>query len=212
MLLSASAAVDAGLIGIDLGPGPANAPSGWHSVSGNPTLGDLTDENGVPTTVDFSISGNNAVTGAPVPLGVIPMHSNPLDEIGGYANSDSITAVFSDLAITSSYDVWVFGWRAGADYQNAIDVIGASTISFTQFSSDFFVNDEAGASNRTLDSYALTLSPDALGQITFEIDRGPDFPVRIAALAIREVSSVAAPTTLALLGLGLAGIGYRRLK
>ncbi|MDY7002533.1 MAG: PEP-CTERM sorting domain-containing protein [Cyanobacteriota bacterium] len=213
---SASAAI----IGVDFGPSGSSTPNNWTLVTGAGTTNDLIDETGLTTVVDIALSSPAFIGnfGANVLASTVPTDPNPIDNIGGNLFSFSgspLEITFSDLVPNQTYDYWLFGLRDGFDGTNQNVIVNGTSFSQTAGSRVLAINNELGTDTRTLDSYGISVTADALGQIitTISPNNGLYSVAGIAIEAPPDVSSVPEPTSvIALLGLGLGTLASKRKK
>lgn len=204
-------------------PGPANAvlvgvavdnsnglPVNWNDIvadiSGNGFLQNLTDESGAQTSVDVRYRGyvgpNNIITttgSSAVVSTTVPIHSTDLSSLNSQrqpaAFDDSL--VFSGLDKGNNYRVWAIGISNGS-YQNNWTITGQTSTSFSQSGNggELTFNNQVGSSSQTLDSYAVTVRPDANGEISFDLT-GLGARGKVAGIAIESLAPppVIPPTT-----------------
>ena len=211
-LLSLAMPTWAALIGVDFDASGA-APTNWNQVIGNGVSSNLVDETGATTSVGLSVSNAAGNFNSIVNAVNIPSHSNSLSQIGGYLyGAGTGTFIFTGLEAGVLYDIWVFGTRA---FDNSNDVtINSGAVTFTQTYSanQMFVNDLLGLNSMNLADFVISANSTGTSELRIDISPAANAPFAswaIGGLAI-ERAAVPEPATLALFGLGLAGIGYRR--
>jgi hypothetical protein len=207
------------LIGVDF----SNAdilPTNWNrqgSFTNNPVVSNLIDESGAATGVDFTVSTNFATnSGQTFAAGTLPTHSNPLNGLDGHSfDSGTVSYMFTGLATDALFDIWVFGLAQPltAPVNQNVSITGSGPdLNFLQGSfaaQQLVVNSELGDSNRTLDSFAESITSSGTGSINISVSAiGNNW--NLAGIAIRQVEQVPLPSTLALFALGLLGLARIR--
>ncbi len=183
------------LVGVDFGPLGSGSPANWTLYSGGGvqfTMTNLIDETGTATPIDLSVrtlhSTNTFFSDSSTPPGnLIPNHSQSLSAIDGniFAAADA-EFLWSDLTPGETYEIYVFA----SDTENfSTDVIvygGGNPYTFNQTvtANSLNINGQAGDSSRTLQSYAIIVEADQMGQIRVETRRLTTF-IGFAGLAIR---------------------------
>ena len=218
IILSSASAASAALIGVDYSPaGFGSTPTNW-TLDTNPTshlLTNLIDENGVATGIDLNLvtSRNSGMFDSTIPPAQIPTHTNSLAGLdGNIADDTSLTLTWSNLVPNQVYDIFVFGNDIIAENQ-LVTITGAGTP--TVFSQNFpndnlFVNGLLG-SNAPLSTFAVPITADGAGNIQILVQNDLGLDAGLAGVAISP-TALPEPGTLAILGLGLAGLGLARRK
>lgn len=211
LLPLAPMAHSADLVGIDFGPS-GSKPTNWTLVSGAGTFTQLKDETGAATALSLTVSGSPSPTAYAVTpyASTLPIHTPSLSGLDGniYGFSGTFNAVFSGLIPNGQYYLWIFGLRGDVRLTQSVTVTGTSLqLSYTQSQAYqvLAVNDEAGSSTRTLESYADTVQASNTGTLSIRIVGGGDSNTyAVAGLAIQ--STVPEPSTWALLGCGAVAV------
>jgi len=191
-----------GLIGIDFDDA-ANAPENWLSNLGAAgSFSDLNNEQGFGTSVDLTINGASDGFAVPLNGNTIPQYTNSLSDVDGqvFTGADPIEFVYSDLSPLTEYNIYVMSAEGFFDtIEQTVTIQGdGSPISFEQRfnQGDLFVNDQVGDSSRALTEYAISVTSNASGVISVNVDpiAGTD-DVAIAGLGLFEVPQqiIAAP-------------------
>lgn len=220
-LAFSSAALAGPLIGVDFSNSDI-LPTNWNrqgSFTNNPLVSNLIDESGAATGADFTASTNfNTNSGQVYDPATLPTHSNPLNGLDGHSfGGGAISYIFSGLSSNSLFDIWVFGLAqpGTAPVNQNVSITGSGpALNFLQGSfaaEQLVVNSELGDSSRTLDSYAESILSSGTGEINISVT-AVSGNWNLAGIAIRQVDPVPEPATLALIGLGLAGMGLFRRK
>lgn len=163
-----------GLVGIDFDIVGGARPTNWAQYIGGPSpvsLLNLGDEAGQSTEIDFAMTGGAfgfSTAALAIPAAQVPQHTPALAALGGYISTaaSSLSMTWSGLSSEASYLVYVFGLSNAAASTN-VTIQGATTESFQQAlsGSQLAVNGEFGSNLRTLASYGIVMSPNAMGQI-----------------------------------------------
>lgn len=225
-LTTISNSVYAAIIGVDFGPGGSSTPINWNLVTGAGTTTNLIDETGVTTGVDVNVSSPGPVTpfGAAVLGATIPVHSNPLNNIGGSIfdssfSGNQLTITFANLVPNQTYLYWLFGLR-DSSISNLDQNVLVNGVSFNQSAipagspGKLLVNDQIGSNAQNLQSYGIPITTNALGQIITTITPNTDiFGVAGIAIEPQDIPPTPEPgSVLALFGLGLGALASRGKK
>lgn len=186
---------DEPLVGVDFGPVGSSSPANWTLYSGGSvqfTMSNLIDESGAVTPIDLSIRTLHSTTtffadrSAP-PASLVPSHTQSLAAIDGniFAGADA-EFLWSDLTPGDTYEIYVFGSDT-EDFSTDYIVYGGSspyTFNQTVTANSLNINGQIGDSSRSLQSYAIVVAADEMGQIRIETSKLTNF-VGFAGLAIR---------------------------
>lgn len=231
----AEAQTDA-LIGVDFDVDTGASPTNWNRFLITDTAISLIDETGAATGATFRIT-NPSLTPSPppdfgsfpqtasFPTNQIPTYSNPLTNVGGYFEFDSITNLgFEGLEPNTPYQIWVFSYNE-LEFTNIVtiedqitdpNVITSQNALFNYTVSgenQLYVNNQLGSDTRSLQSFITsdfiltTLDDGSLG-INLQ---STDF-WGLAAVAIQEVQTVPEPSMLLGLGTIVGAMGLSRRK
>ncbi|MGE0625813.1 MAG: hypothetical protein AB7I04_14655 [Pseudomonadales bacterium] len=165
----------ADLVGIDFGA-PGNTPANWTSVTASGSYWNLINDEGQATRVGLSVSrAGTPFSVSPLPTS-LPSYKSSLGGIDGnqYEFGGTFEAEISGLKPLEPYSIYIFGLRGGAELTQGVALSGGRGLTLTQKAPDsmLVINDQLGSDQRSLSSYAKTLTSSRNGTISLNLTGG----------------------------------------
>lgn len=179
------------MVVIDFGPG--STPGHWNPLSGRQVLSGLHDTNGKITPITLSIESGGQPFGVHAQPDTIPGGPLDLTQMDGnlYQFGGLFKARLEGLVAGQTYQVYVFGLRAGAPLRQHIEIQGQERVKFTQTAGDgeLAVNARVGSAVQELADYAVRVTADAQGYLHLAVQGdGPQGkPFVLAGLALQAL-------------------------